>query len=100
MTGNAYILGAVGILQFDVTMARLKAEYGVDAVYETVNFAAARWIACGNKKILKDFVKQKSANIAHDAQGHLTYLASSLWRLENAMEEWPDILFHKTREHG
>lgn len=100
VVGNAYILGAVGILQFDVTMARLKAEYGVDAVYEAVNFAAARWIECDNKKILKDFQKEKSANIAHDAQGHLIYLASSIWRLENAMEEWPDVQFHNTREHG
>ena len=31
--GNDYILGAVGILQFDVTMARLKDEYGVEAIY-------------------------------------------------------------------
>jgi peptide chain release factor 3 len=28
--GNDYILGAVGLLQFEVTIARLKAEYGVD----------------------------------------------------------------------
>jgi peptide chain release factor 3 len=48
--GNDYILGAVGVLQFDVTMARLKAEYGVDAIYEPVNFAVARWIECGDRK--------------------------------------------------
>jgi len=39
--GNDYILGAVGVLQFDVTMARLKSEYGVDASYETIDYAAA-----------------------------------------------------------
>ncbi len=98
--GNAYILGAVGVLQFDVTMARLKAEYGVDAVYEPVNFAAARWVECDDRKKLKQFEKDHQASIATDAQGHLTYLASSLWRLENAMENWPDIAFYKTREHG
>jgi peptide chain release factor 3 len=31
-------------------MARLKAEYGVDAIYEPVNFAVARWIECGDRK--------------------------------------------------
>lgn len=98
--GNAYILGAVGVLQFDVTMARLKAEYGVDAVYEPVSFAAARWVECDDKKQLKAFQKDHQASIALDAQGHLAFLASSLWRLENAMENWPDIQFHKTREHG
>lgn len=41
--GNDFILGAVGVLQFDVTMARLKAEYKVDAVDEGVDYATARW---------------------------------------------------------
>ena len=98
LSGNSYILGAVGILQFDVTMARLKAEYGVDAVYEPVIFAAARWVTSDDKKQLAAFEKDKYASLAHDSQGKLTYLASSLWRLENAMEEWPAIRFHKTRE--
>ena len=98
LTGNAYILGAVGVLQFDVTMDRLKAEYNVDAVYEPVTFAAARWVTSDDKKKLAAFEKEKQASLAHDAQGKLTFLASSLWRLENAMEEWPEIQFHKTRE--
>ncbi|MGA6924788.1 MAG: peptide chain release factor 3 [Desulfosarcina sp.] len=98
LLGNSYVLGAVGILQFDVTMARLKAEYGVDADYEPVTFAAARWVASQDKKQLTAFEKEKHADLAHDSLGKLTYLASSLWRLENAMEEWPMIRFHKTRE--
>jgi peptide subunit release factor RF-3 len=28
------------------------------------------------------------------------YLAASEWRLGFIMEEWPDIAFRKTREHG
>jgi len=32
--------------------------------------------------------------------GHLTYLATSEWRLGFIMEEWPDIAFRKTREHN
>ena len=36
---------------------------------------------------------------ARDADGHLTYLAASEWRLGFVMEEWPDIAFRKTREH-
>jgi len=43
--GRDYILGAVGVLQFEVTMARLKAEYGVDAIYEPVNFNVATSVA-------------------------------------------------------
>ena len=98
LSGNDYILGAVGVLQFDVTMARLKAEYGVDADYEPVLFAAARWVTCADRKQMAAFQKEKYNSLANDSQGNLTYLASSLWRLDNAMEEWPMIGFHKTRD--
>ena len=98
--GNDYILGAVGVLQFDVTMARLRSEYGVDASYEQIEYAAARWIACDDPKRLAEFEKKCQTNLARDAGGHLTYLAASEWRLGFVMEEWPDIEFHKTREHG
>ncbi len=98
LAGNDYILGAVGVLQFDVTMARLKAEYGVDAAYEPVEFAAARWVASADRKQLAAFEKAKYHSLARDSQGQLSYLATSLWRLENAIEEWPEIRFFKTRE--
>jgi peptide chain release factor 3 len=99
LAGNDTILGAVGLLQFDVTMARLKTEYGVEAFYEPADYAAARWVECEDKKRLGEFEKRCRANLARDADGHLTYLAASEWRLGFVMEEWPDIAFRKTREH-
>jgi peptide chain release factor 3 len=95
-----YILGAVGVLQFDVIMARLKAEYGVDAIYEGVEYATARWVQCDDRKLLEDFEKKNTINLAHDAEGNLAYLASSEWRLGHTMEQWPNIVFNKTREHN
>ena len=100
LIGNDYVLGAVGVLQFEVTMSRLEHEYGVDAASEGVNFAAARWIDCADKKMLDEFQKDQQGNLALDAEGHLTYLAASEWRLNNAMEEWPDVTFVKTKEHS
>jgi peptide chain release factor 3 len=96
--GSDYILGAVGVLQFDVTMARLKSEYGVDAVYESVDYNVARWVGCDDRKKLAEFEKKNLANIARDAEGCLSYLASSDWKLGFCMEQWPDIEFHKTRD--
>lgn len=96
---NDYILGAVGILQFDVTMARLKSEYGVDAGYEHVDFSVARWITCDNTNELKTFRSQNSASLATDAEGWLTFLTTSEYQLGFAMEKWPDIRFLKTREY-
>jgi peptide chain release factor 3 len=97
--GKDYILGAVGVLQFDVTMARLKAEYWVDADYEPAPYATARWITCDDKKILNQFEKKHLLCLANDGEGHLAYLAPSEWELGYVMEHSPDIDFHKTRDH-
>ncbi|MEW6426849.1 MAG: peptide chain release factor 3 [Thermodesulfobacteriota bacterium] len=99
LMGSDYILGAVGVLQFDVTMARLKAEYGVDAVYEGVSYSTARWISCPDRRILEAFRSKHQANLALDAEGHLAFLAPSDWHLSRAKELFPEIVFHKTREH-
>jgi peptide chain release factor 3 len=99
LLGGAFVLGAVGALQFDVTVMRLKSEYGVDAVYDPVDFGAARWIYCDDKKKLKDFEKAHRPNLALDAEENLTFLAANEWRLDFVMEQWPDITFMKTREH-
>jgi peptide chain release factor 3 len=39
-----YVLGAVGELQFDVVVARLAAEYGVQSVAERLPYRLARWV--------------------------------------------------------
>jgi len=100
MTNNDYILGAVGVLQFDVTAERLRHEYGVTTSYEPVQYVVARWVSCRDQKLMKEFVKNNSAYLANDADGNLAFLTSSYWRLENCMEEWPDIVFSKTCEHN
>ncbi len=100
LVGGDLILGAVGVLQFDVTMARLEAEYGVDAVYEPVDYATARWIDCADPKTLDRFERLLRADLAHDAEGCLTYLCANEFRLGFAIKDWPEITFRKTREYS
>ncbi len=97
--GSTFILGAVGELQFEVTMSRLKNEYKVDAIYEAVQLADARWISSDDRKELDRFTKHNQASIYSDAEGCMTYLAQSQWHLNYVMEQWPNIIFTKTREH-
>ncbi|WP_080805614.1 peptide chain release factor 3 [Desulfamplus magnetovallimortis] len=97
---NDYILGAVGVLQFDVTMARLAAEYNVDAAHEPVDLSVARWITCENEAKLKEFIRKNEASIAIDSEGWITFLTTSEYQLGFAIEAWPDIKFHKTREYN
>ncbi len=99
ISGNDYILGAVGALQFDVTAARLQAEYGVDAIYETLEYSTVRWITSDNKKALKDYRQRHFTSLVQDIEEHPAMLFASKWRLERAKEEWPDINFLEVREH-
>ena len=98
--GSDYILGAVGVLQFEVTMSRLKVEYGVEAISEAAPYGAARWISCPDRKKLDEFKAKNQGNLALDAEGQLAFLAASEWRLNYTMENSPDIVFHKTREYS
>ncbi|WP_295765937.1 peptide chain release factor 3 [Undibacterium sp.] len=95
------VLGAVGVLQFEVVASRLKNEYGVDAVFEGTSISSARWVTCEDKKIMADFERSSAGhNLAHDAAGNLAYLASSGVNLRLTQERWPDVVFHATREHA
>ncbi len=99
LLGNDYVLGAVGTLQFDVTMSRLKEEYGVNAIYEAVDYSTARWIESDNEAKLEEFKKRYKTSLAYDTAEALTFLAPDKWRLNYVMKEWPEIKFHQTREH-
>ena len=100
MDGGDLILGAVGMLQFDVVASRLQGEYGVDAMFEGTSTTSARWVTCDDKKILADFEKALSHNLAIDAAGNLAYLAPNSVNLKLTQERWPKVVFHTTREHA
>lgn len=98
LTSNDLILGAVGVLQFDVAAYRLKDEYGVEATFEQVSVSTARWVHCGNEKKLEEFREKNALNLALDAAGHLVYLAPTRVNLQLAQERSPDVRFSATRE--
>jgi peptide chain release factor 3 len=100
LDGGDLILGAVGMLQFDVVASRLQGEYGVDAVFEGSAISSARWVTCEDRKMLADFEKALSHNLAHDAAGNLAYLAPNSVNLKLTQERWPKVVFHTTREHA
>jgi len=96
---NDIIVGAVGQLQFDVVAFRLREEYGVEAIYESVNVHTARWVASSDHKELQRFKDKAEENLALDGGGHLTYLAPTRVNLSLAEERYPEIAFSSTREH-
>ena len=100
LMSNDLVLGAVGVLQFDVVAYRLKDEYGVDAAFEPVQVATARWIKCDDARRLEEFREKNAMNLAIDAAGELVYLAPTRVNLQLAQERAPGVRFLATREHA
>jgi peptide chain release factor 3 len=99
LMGSDWIVGAVGLLQFEVVMHRLEHEYKVKAAYEPVGYVTARWVT-GEKRKIEEFEKREAMHLYRDGEGNLAYLAGSQWRLDNTIENWKELEFHSIREHA
>jgi len=99
LNSNDLIVGAVGILQFDVVAYRLRYEYNVECAYDTVNIYTARWVDAEDKKLLEQFKDKLFDYLSLDINNELTYLAPSRVNLNLTLERWPQIQFHDVREH-
>ncbi|MDD5403339.1 MAG: peptide chain release factor 3 [Sulfuricella sp.] len=97
ISSNDLILGAVGMLQFDVVAHRLQYEYGVDVRFEPHDVATARWLR-GSDAELKKLVEKHGHNIALDGANEYVYLAPNRVNLNLAQERFPEIKFLETRE--
>lgn len=99
LNSNQLILGAVGVLQFDVVAHRLLHEYKVDCVYENISVSCARWVYAEDDKAMADFRAKAFDYLALDGGDSLMYLAPTRVNLTMAEERYPKIRFAATREH-
>ncbi len=99
LNSNQLILGAVGVLQFDVVAHRLQHEYNVDCVYESVSVSCARWVYASDDKAMTEFRAKAFDYLALDGSDTLMYLAPTKVNLSMAQERYPKIQFSATREH-
>jgi peptide chain release factor 3 len=99
LRNNDLILGAVGMLQFDVVAFRLQDEYSVQASWDHVNVYTARWVYGPDPKKLQEFRDKAYDNLALDHSGALVYLAPTRVNLQLTLERWPELTFRETREH-
>ena len=100
LNNNDLILGAVGILQFDVVAHRLQHEYNVECTFEHVNVTTARWVECDDEKVLNQLKVKASSKLALDHAGDLVYIAPTRVNLDMTQERYPEVRFLATREHG
>ncbi len=92
------MLGAVGVLQFEIVAQRLATEYKVDAIYESTDVSTARWLSFPDDQTRKDFEREQEARLATDVNGNTVYLATSIYNLETTQKHWPTVRFFSTRE--
>ncbi len=98
LRNNDLIIGAVGVLQFDVVAHRLKLEYNVDCAFEPVEVATARWVRAEDPKAFETFKNRVQDNLALDHHGEYVYIAPTRVNLHLTEERFPDIKFEAYRE--
>ena len=98
LISNDLVLGAVGVLQFEVVAQRLRDEYKVECQFEAVGVQQARWIRCDDESMLVDFRRRLDTHLALDHADELVYLAPTRVNLQMAQERWPTVEFLATRE--
>ncbi len=84
------VLGAVGVLQFDVLLYRLRTEYGVDIRLERLPFRHARWVE-GDGVDPGEIEWRLSASCLLDASGRQLILFKDDWALSRAAETFPEL---------
>jgi peptide chain release factor 3 len=97
LTDSNWIVGVVGMLQFDVLADRIRTEYEVPVKFEQTALHTARWIAAGDPKVLKAFMDTNQSAIANDHDGDPVFLARNAWHLDDAQSKNPGIEFRKTK---
>jgi peptide chain release factor 3 len=100
VSGGSLLLGAVGTLQFEVVLHRLKSEYNVEARLESSRYRLARWITCDDPSILRKFIDSNAHRVAYDVVDAPAFLATHTSELEVSAERYPQVKFHAMREHA
>jgi peptide chain release factor 3 len=86
------ILAAVGDLQFDVVMARLSAEYNVEASIKRLNHTIACWVS-GDEQVINSVYWPLESRRTLDHQNRLVILFESLWQLKHIIKNQPKLHF-------
>ena len=96
--GSPALVGVVGPLQLDVLRVRLKDEYGLEVLWDTAEFALARWIAADDPKVLVKFIADNGLSIADDLDGDPVYLARNEFYLGYTKDRAPGIKFTDVKD--
>jgi peptide chain release factor 3 len=93
LTGPVPLVGAVGRLQFDVLVDRLKREYSADVVLEQLPFHCARWVT-GPREDYERISRAYGRKLVEDVDGLPMILFDNDWALQRTAADEKDLVFH------
>jgi peptide chain release factor 3 len=93
IAGPAPIVGAVGMLQFDVLVHRLEHEYGVTAKLDFLPYKFARWVE-GPATTIDLLASGTGRSLVFDSKERPLLLFESEWSLRTAQEKGDGVQFH------
>ena len=88
------IVGAVGLLQFDVMLHRLEHEYGAPCRLERISARFPRWVV-GPMPEIERIARDRGRMLLFDAKGHPLLLFDDAWGLRWALEHESAVTFHE-----
>jgi peptide chain release factor 3 len=92
--GPTPIIGAVGLLQFDVMMHRLEHEYGVRCRLEKVAGRFPRWVV-GSDADIERIARGSGRSLLYDAKGNPLVLFEDEWSMRYTLDREPNVQFHE-----
>jgi len=93
-SGPTPIVGAVGMLQFDVMLHRLEHEYGAPCRLEKITARYPRWVT-GPMAEIERIARDRGRLLLYDARGNPLILFEDSWGLRWALEREHNVTFHE-----
>ena len=94
VSGPTPIIGAVGMLQFDVMLHRLEHEYGVRCRLEKIGGRYPRWVV-GPLAEIERVGRERGRSILYDANGAPLILFEDTWGLKWVLDRETALTFHE-----
>lgn len=93
--GPVPIVGAVGMLQFDVMVHRLENEYGAPCTLEMMPYRFPRWVT-GPEAAIRRLGEAQDLTLLTDSKGQQVLVFRDEWRLRWALEKGAEqgLTFH------
>ena len=95
-TGPGPVVGAVGLLQFDVLVQRLASEYRVEATLEPLPFRDARWVS-GPEAEIRRLAGTHDCALVRDRRGRRLFLFRNRWVRERTAERAKQLTFRRVQ---